>query len=383
MILKTALNLNTQNPYKYSNSNQLKPQKTITIQKSYGFPENLNPVHFGLKIPPNLPGDWRGKLPNEVDKFIDYEQLKGIIPKTLDPSKEVYGAFQRSYKDNIDLKERDLSGLNFSKSNLYAADLSKSTLLGVNFEDASLFAAKFNNVTIGKNSQKAKDAVFRCSDLGDAEFRNVKVESAVNMEKANIMGADFSGTQGTYLNLRNAFYNDYTILPDGMTPESKKMIKIEPGADLSKNALCKYGIGGDPISLDNAKFRKVNFVKVNFNEASAKCIDFKDAYLKQCTMNKTDLTRSYFNATEIEDTSMRKAKLKQANFDHANLIDVDMSETDLRGAILTWKTATNVNLHGATYDDVTEFHDNFSPEAHGMIKVKTNWSSYGYKKNKD
>lgn len=371
------------------NNNMQRPQKNelkqaSSLRQSLGMPKGLHPVYFtGVKVPKNLPSDWRGPLPNEAEKFIDYIQLRGTIPKVLDTSIEEKSgrAFKKSFKNKADFKERNLSKLSFDKSVFYEGDFSNSKLIGTNFDNTNLFGSKFIGAEMGKDGNKNTN--FRCADLGSCDFTNAKFTSKTDMEKANLMNTNFSNTEGKYLNLTNAFYNDNTKLPIGIDPEDYQMIKIEKGADLSKSGLEKYGDEDFSITLDNAKFRYGTFVKVDFRKASAKRIDFKRSYINDCKMDETDLSRSYFREAIIEDTPMKKAKLKQANFKYAQLMNVDMEGADLRGAILKWKKAEKVNLKGAKYDDVTDFNEGFDPEKHGMIKVETHWGSYGYKANKD
>lgn len=65
--------------------------------------------------------------------------------------------------------------------------------------------------------------------------------------------------------------------------------------------------------------------------------------------------------------------------DKAFLKNVDMKNCNLRGAVLTWETAQNVNLNGAIYDQYTVFNNGFNPNAHGMSYVYSSPAYYGIK----
>ena len=59
--------------------------------------------------------------------------------------------------------------------------------------------------------------------------------------------------------------------------------------------------------------------------------------------------------------------------------NVNLSNANLRGAILTWDTAQNVNLDNATYDQFTVFNHGFNPDAHNMFFEKSSLAYYGIK----
>ena len=56
-----------------------------------------------------------------------------------------------------------------------------------------------------------------------------------------------------------------------------------------------------------------------------------------------------------------------------------MKNSNLRGAILTWNDAQNVNLEGATYDQYTLFNEGFNPNAHKMVCIESSPAYYGIK----
>ena len=56
-----------------------------------------------------------------------------------------------------------------------------------------------------------------------------------------------------------------------------------------------------------------------------------------------------------------------------------MQGTNVRGAILTWDDAVNVDLREAIYDQYTVFANGFNPKKAGMIYVESKPSYYGIK----
>lgn len=63
----------------------------------------------------------------------------------------------------------------------------------------------------------------------------------------------------------------------------------------------------------------------------------------------------------------------------ARTILAKLNNANLRGAILTWNTAQNVNLDNATYDQFTVFNHGFNPNAHNMFFEESSLAYYGIK----
>jgi len=279
----------------------------------------------------------------------------------------------RAKAEYVDLNGKNLTNYCFAKSDLYKADMTDAILDYANFSNCNMWGASLRGAKIG-------DTIFDHANLCDAQFNDAKFSGNTTMTGANIMGADFRGTDLTDVDMTDAIYNETTIFPSGM-PEDKfdNMILLRDGADFSLPQ--KPEDGKDELKdkrhrFDYAKIRFLTVKDVNFENNSLKRIDFKKSSLTNCNFKNAELARAYLKGTEINNCDFSGAKLKQVNFNDAQLTDVDMTRANLRGAILTYKSAENLNLTGAIYDQYTKFNDGFDPEKHGMIYEMSNLAVY-------
>lgn len=112
----------------------------------------------------------------------------------------------------IDLRGRDLLGVNFSKVDLSGSDLSDCDLIGTNFSESDLSAVNFSGSII-------KNADFSSANLLGAKFINANLLNS-DFADADMSGADFTEADLTdaelscSINLSETIYNKYTVWPD-------------------------------------------------------------------------------------------------------------------------------------------------------------------------
>jgi uncharacterized protein YjbI with pentapeptide repeats len=130
----------------------------------------------------------------------------------------------------IEGTETDLRGAHFAGQVIEGEDLSDTDLSGVDFSGADLYwTYMFRAKCQGCNFRKARLAGVNLEavDLRDADFTEAyisydNVGGATSLEGADLTGAKLAGAD-----LRGATYNAHTRLPDGFSPESAGMIRVE------------------------------------------------------------------------------------------------------------------------------------------------------------
>ena len=300
---------------------------------------------------------FKGKVVNGINtarKFIDYGDIfyQGVqlIDRDLHKAKATLAR----------LMYANLSETNFSKSVFQCANFEGANLTRTNFENSSLEGSYFID-TITKNTN------LKSTYLKGAIFEG-KFGPFTDLQKANVMGANFKNADMTNIILSGAIYNEYTDFPYNFNPASKEMILFNQDMNISYSK-----------KFERMKLRYLNFEEANFQRAGLKRTDFKGCRFTNCNMRNTDMTRVYAKEATLDNCDLRSSELKQLNLNKAYLRNVDMSDCNLRGAILTWRDAQNVNLAGSTYDQYTLFNSGFNPDAHGMIYKESSLAYYGIK----
>jgi hypothetical protein len=105
----------------------------------------------------------------------------------------------------------------------------------------------------------------------------------------------------------------------------------------------------------------VKFRKGNFSGS-----DFSNTYLTQCDLRETNLSKTILFKTDIIDSDLRGADLRSAKIAQASFRRSRLEGADFRDA-----TFQEVDLR-ATYDDSTQWPENFDPLKFGGVKVNDN-----------
>ncbi len=137
------------------------------------------------------------------------------------------------------------------------------------------------------------------------------------------------------------------------------------GAKLIKADLCFANLRG-------AKLIKADLCSANLNGASLSSADFRRASLSYADLSRADLSYAKLSDADLSDADLRGAKLSRAdlsrvNLSGAKLIKADLSDAKLRRAVLVETDLTeasltrcniygiaawNVELKGATQNDL-------------------------------
>jgi uncharacterized protein YjbI with pentapeptide repeats len=183
------------------------------------------------------------------------------------------------------LAEKDLCGLNLSKTNLSRADLSKTKLI-----DAYLTGANLSKV-----------------DLKDADLSQTKLIAA-DLTEADLSGAHLGDA-------------DLSM------------------ADLNKARLNKTHLNGANLSLTSLS--DADLSKADFLGADLLGANLINASLPDADLSKADLAKADFSKANLKG-----ANLQESNLDSVNFTDADLSGADLSGANIWNIITTNWNIEG-------------------------------------
>ena len=211
----------------------------------------------------------------ELDKIIENHQH--WLKKDCDNSEKMKANFNNVDLSDADLRNANLSYVNFSKANLRHADLSDADLRGADLSNTNLSNAKLIDASfIGANlndtdlhntdlsnanlscvhfiGANLKGANLRYADLSDANL------SDANLRDADLRGANLSNTKGLlssidYLKQNFEFTKDGIIAYKTFNGSYTQNLnwKIEPEAIITENVnfnrteLCGCGINVAPL----------------------------------------------------------------------------------------------------------------------------------------
>lgn len=190
---------------------------------------------------------------------------------------EARGSFRSALLAEVDLSHLDLSKVDFA-----GADLSEANLANANLSESNLSGAK--------------------------------------LKRANMFGATLTGAEFIGADLK--------------------------GANLSGCDASRAGFGAaslEETSLFEANLSASTFTQANLRGSDLRCADLRRARLCASNLNNVDITRADLREAELDDSDVAGASFNGAdlrgarlprlqNFEQASWLEVDIRETDFRGA---------------------------------------------------
>lgn len=236
------------------------------------------------------------------------------------------------------VKNQDLSNRNWYFSSFCDLDLS-----GKNFSQSDLGGALFQKVNLeGVN--------FRGADLRNANF-----------QYANLRGADLRGAELNFANFLNA---DLTY-----AQLDEKWAKIMPIL-VSGN--------GQGAQLQGYDLRKVDFQSVFLWESYCD-FDIADWYeafvfnLSEANLEGAFLDGSLLYHANLENANLKNASLVSLNLEKANLQNANLERASLQKANLSFSNLTGANLSGANLTEANLWFANIrNADLRQAILEKTN-----------
>lgn len=197
------------------------------------------------------------------------ERLRGAGADSVDFSRVSLVGADLSH---LDLAKTNFSGADLTRANLADADLSGANLARATLEDAVLFGAKLTGAELlGANAARA--------DL-----------SACDASRAGFGGARLDGTSWFEASLSGATFSQADL-----TDADMRCVDLQ-GARLRESVL----VGSDLSAAD----------------------------LREAELDGSDLARATFDGSDLRGARLSRVR----NFEQATWLEVDVRETDFRGA---------------------------------------------------
>lgn len=254
----------------------------------------------------------------------------------------------------LDLRNLDLSGLDFSnasfpKCRLAGSILRETRLVHANFLGADLRRVDFSGADLGS-------ADFTRARFQANRFHSAGIEMA-DFSKADLRGMDFSHARGrmpvfTEAKLAGCRFTS-AHMPDAVMAGADLTGAVFAGANLTaallaKATCCEAVFTGAVLERvnagDGARFVDASFLHavadaINLEKADLCGADFGGARLRGALLNEAVARGAVFEHADLADASLEDAVLARAVMVNANLLRAslaraDLTATDLRGANL-------------------------------------------------
>ncbi len=207
----------------------------------------------------------------------------------------------------INLREKNLAGIDFrgtdlSNANLHQTNLSKANLRKAILRDANLYETNLQEADI-------KRADFRRANMRGVNAQNATASGA-NMRRANLSKTDFTGA-----NLTNALLEH---------------AELSGGASFHK------------ANLNYALLAKTDLIAANLNEAT----------LVHANLHEADLTGARFQKADLRFANLSEADLQGADFTQANLREANLSQASIVKTILEGSDLVGCRVYGCSVWDI-------------------------------
>lgn len=261
---------------------------------------------------------------NVLDTYIN----RWTGPGAADLSGSSFDGFDLSDADATDVRLRaaSLVGANLSGASLFGADLEDAVLAGALLDRCNLLGASF------------RDADLRGASLTHTDMRKVRLERAdltdatltdANMQDARLEGADFTGADLTGVQ-PDRVRGCPAALPGGWKcvarPGTTTHVLFGPYVMLEKTTL----LGADFSGADGTGAR--------LNDARLAGASFSGTVLTQADLSYSDLTGATFDGATLDEASFSNADLTSSDFGTAVTGDATFDGATLSGALLSSAT---------------------------------------------
>ncbi|MEO1268552.1 MAG: ribosomal protein L7/L12 [Myxococcota bacterium] len=291
------------------------------------------------------------------DKDIAHTQLGAVGPMAQAAGVDL----QDRNLQRVSMHGADLRNACIHRANLEHADLSDALLEGAQFQNARYNNATrwpdhFDPTTSGALGPRAQlpgvslpHAVLHGIQLSDANLRHANLTEA-NLYDANFEGADLRGAQLTRAHLpganlcdadlteatltdadfEQALFNEDTRWPQGFDPCTRGL--LGPGAQLPQH-------------------------------------DLTGIELSECDLSGANLQGALLDHANLSYADLTGADLRGASLRNANLSSIYLHQSDLRGADLSEADLRHARLHGAHYDEHTQWPEGFDDERSHAVYI--------------
>jgi uncharacterized protein YjbI with pentapeptide repeats len=232
----------------------------------------------------------------------------------------------------LDLRETDLSGVNWVRADLEGADLSNARLEGADLREARLERTVFAHARL-------QDAFLTDAQLKGADLSGAQVEVAilrhVNLERAQLVWAQLAGSNLEDANLQGADLTaaglDHAILRGAQLKGARLRRARLEGALLEDANLEDADLLG--AQLSGAILRQARMQGALLEDANLQGADLTGAQLQLSLLNGARLDGANLSGARLKAAYLRGANMEGANLGGAHLDSAYLG--DVRG--LTWE----------------------------------------------
>jgi len=233
---------------------------------------------------------------------------------------------------DIDLRDRNISGSDFSSANLSESNFTRLDATYTQFVSANLLGIQ------------ATEADFTGTNAGGANFTGStltrvagkgSVMSGAQLDNAKLIESDFSGSLFIGASLTKANATDANFSGSDFT-----------SANLSGANLTNTDLSGSDLS--NVNLEGSVLKDTDFSGSILKGLDLSKIDLSQVTMNFVDLSGLDLTGLDLSGLSLIGADLSNANLTNASLERSDLLDADLSGANITGLKLAGANLGGVS-----------------------------------
>jgi len=293
------------------------------------------------------------------------------------------GDFSEATLSEVDFTVADLTGASFLSTTLTDVDF-----VGANLPDADLTAADFTNASL--ENADLEQTVLSAADFTNANLKSADLEQTV-LSGANLTGADLTNARLRQATLTDAVFagavihnadfsrtSDHGFVAEQLYATASYQSGDLRELDLSHNQLPGWDFSGKDLSdasfyqaeLTDASFAGANLSGISFYNAILAGVDFTDAVIGDCDFYST--TGDGFTAEQLYSTAgyvsgglngvrpdirdlsgwdLAGKDLSDASFGIAAMTGVDLSRSDLRGAIIDEERLDSADAQGAILPD--------------------------------
>ncbi len=236
--------------------------------------------------------------------------------------------------DRLDLRNRNLEGIDWFGASLISADLSNCNLTDADLRSANLTQANLLNATLTRASLSG----LACLSQGIPDRADL---SHANLTLCN---ADFVSFEGACLR---------SIRGAGLKLHSSNL---------------------DHACFDHANLVKANLAYASMQQASLIRANLSDSYMWHIKAYKSNwqfaqlshswIYHSNFSKANLANTDLKETHARYVNFDHANLNNANLTQTWIEHASLRFATLHNAHLACGNYENARFDHADLTDVRH-------------------
>jgi len=329
------------------NPAEILPSEYVTAHNEYGF-LNLNLADNGNVIL----GEFIANTGDILDSFQVCSTDNDVTKTNL---------------SNVDLSQKNLSGVNLAYSDLSDIDLSdknlsNSDLLGVDLSDKDLtntvlIGTKLTHVDLSNvdlSNKDLTDTVLRGAVLSNADLTNV-----------NLVGKDLTRTNLSNVDLSNKDLTD-TVLGGAILSNADLTNVTLAGKDLTRTNLSNVDLSNKDLTdtvlrgavLSNADLTNVNLTGKDLNDINLSNVDLtrtnlQDVKLYYANFSGANLSNRNFSGMDLSFFDLSHAILNNVILRDTTFFRANLAYTDLSGKDLSHSNFSRSNVDGANFEGVT------------------------------